>query len=206
MVVVAIGSVGTDPSARCTSSADAGRSSGSFAIKPATSAPSSTGTVGTSESTRGGVEWTCWYASDTASSPENGRRPTSIWNSTQPSEYRSARASTFPPVACSGAMYGGEPNVCPVRVSVASGRSKRAMPKSPILAASDGVRNTFDGFTSRCTMPRSCAAARPLAMSVATATARAGSTRPDPTSSRSSVVPSTNSITRYGRSASSPAS
>ena len=59
VVVGAIGSVGTNPSARCTSSADAGRSPGSFAIKPATSAPSSAGTVGTSESTRGGVEWTC---------------------------------------------------------------------------------------------------------------------------------------------------
>ena len=58
-------------------------------------------------------------------------------------------------------MYAGVPMIAPVRVSFAS--SPDATPKSTSFASSGCVssfprRITFDGFTSRCTIPASCAA------------------------------------------------
>ena len=78
----------------------------------------------------------------------------------------SLRASTVPPVACSGDMYAGVPATAPGRLSrargvsvVASSPSSRsacvsfARPKSSTLTTPSGVTMTFAGFRSRWTMP-----------------------------------------------------
>jgi hypothetical protein len=73
-------------------------------------------------------------------------------NRITPAEYRSLRASTGCPAACSGDMYSGVPKSEPVRVdpsvSVRSGRSL-AMPKSNTLACPPGVTKMLSGLRSR---------------------------------------------------------
>jgi hypothetical protein len=59
------------------------------------------------------------------------------------------------------------------------------------------VTKMFSGFRSRCTMPLSCAAARPRATCTACLTATAGSMLPDAIGARS-VVPSSSSVTTNG--------
>ena len=104
-------------------------------------------------------------------SPPKGRRPPSISYSTTPNEKRSLRASVAPPRACSGDMYATVPITTPgvvarLRVSPLDDSSVRtfAIPKSRILTTLSRVMNTFSGFRSRWTMPRSCAAASPRAI------------------------------------------
>ena len=72
-------------------------------------------------------------------------------------------------------MYAGVPTMAPVRVSFAS--SAAATPKSTSLTRNESppagelpTRSTFDGFTSRCTIPAACAAASASATSAATST------------------------------------
>ena len=87
-----------------------------------------------------------------ASGPESGLSPaTSAWR-THPSEKTSLRASTRPPLACSGDMYESFPFVTPS--CVFSRRScAKAMPKSLSFTSPSQLTSTFEGLTSRCTMP-----------------------------------------------------
>ena len=79
-----------------------------------------------------------------------------------PQEYRSARASTSSPTACSGAMYAGVPSDVPTCVSVPPGASvfetssALAIPKSVTTAVPEEM-STFSGLMSRWTIPCPCA-------------------------------------------------
>ncbi|WP_434097581.1 hypothetical protein [Streptomyces viridosporus] len=57
-----------------------------------------------------------------------------------------------------GGMQPGEPIDTPVDVRDAVPSGARAMPKS-MSSGPSRARRTFEGFTSRCTRPRSCTAA-----------------------------------------------
>ncbi len=69
-----------------------------------------------------------------------------------PIEYRSERASTGLPCACSGDRYCAVPITEPV--SVMSDAPARAIPKSVTLTRPSSSIITFCGLMSRCTMPR----------------------------------------------------
>ncbi len=84
----------------------------------------------------------------------NGGLPVSSSYSRHPAEYRSLRASTRSPLACSGDRYCAVPITCAVCVIVAwESLTALAMPKSITLTSLDRVSMTFPGLMSRCTMP-----------------------------------------------------
>ncbi len=61
--------------------------------------------------------WRCAPINPPVPLATNGSRPVTIWNSVQPSEYRSVRWSTTrAPSHCSGDMYCGVPRIVPVTV------------------------------------------------------------------------------------------
>src|SRR6266702_510588 len=74
-----------------------------------------------------------------------------------PSPHRSVSGPIWPPLACSGAMYQGEPTMMPLAVSFGSPCSW-AIPKSPSQTLPSSPTMTLAGLTSRCTMPARCAA------------------------------------------------
>ena len=101
-----------------------------------------------------GASPTCWYAIDTGVSPTNGGRPLSSSKSMQPAEYRSERASTVCPCACSGERYWAVPMTACVWVIVAlESAMARAIPKSMTLTDPSVPIMTFAGLMSRWTMP-----------------------------------------------------
>ncbi|PSK62813.1 hypothetical protein B0E53_05279 [Micromonospora sp. MH33] len=99
------------------------------------------------------------------------------------------------PVACSGEMYEAVPSTEPAAVSWPT-RSERAMPKSVSTSVPLGRTSRLPGFTSRCTMPFSCAACSASAACASRAMVRAGVSRPTRLSVEESASPSTYSITR----------
>ena len=146
-----------------------------------------------------------------ASAPGNARFPVSISNSTHPNAQMSARLSTVRPRACSGAMYGAVPRTTssPDRSSAAvivgeslAGDEGRVTPvsnalprpKSRIFTLPSGRTLMLAGLRSRCTMPCSCAASSPVAISIAMAIASSIAIGPLPIRSASSI-PGTSSIT-----------
>ena len=74
-----------------------------------------------------------------------------------------------------------------------------ASPKSATLMTLPAPSRTFSGLTSRCTMPASCAAARPASTPLMMSSASRGSSLPRARISSRSVWPGTYSMTRYGR-------
>ena len=139
--------------------------------------------------------------------PENGRRPEIISYSRQPNAKMSLRASASRPSSCSGAMYCSVPKISPRSVSGAEAVSCAAGSTMPWLAACSFARPksrsfgpvpvsmTLLGLRSRCTIPRSCAAASATATWVATS--RASSSGIGPRASRAArVSPSRCSMTR----------
>ena len=148
----------------------------------------------------------------------NARSPVSISKTTAPKAQMSARLSTGLPRACSGLMYAAVPRIIPASVdravsvgefiaSDAAGSGVRvlARPKSRILTRPSGVTLTLAGFKSRWTMPFSCAASRPRAISRARATTSSIGKPPVPPRARTlrpirsaSVSPSTSSMTSAG--------
>ncbi len=69
-------------------------------------------------------------------------------------EYRSLRASTFSPRACSGERYWAVPITAAVWVIVDElSEIARAMPKSITFTSPAGVSMTFPGLMSRWMMP-----------------------------------------------------
>lgn len=105
-----------------------------------------------------GSSWTTLYSSAAEVSPEKGGRPVAAYAGTAPGEKTSAAPVTPSPRTCSGGMQPGEPIDTPVDVRDAVPSGARAMPKS-MSSGPSRVRRTFEGFTSRCTSPRSCTAA-----------------------------------------------
>ena len=74
-------------------------------------------------------------------------------------------------------MYATVPTIIPCCVS-RERSSETARPKSPIFATPSEVSQTLPGLRSRCTMPRSCANARPRATPFAISSVRASGSGP----------------------------
>ena len=106
-VAPAIPVVSPPPRAACAASISSptppNRRAGSFAIPRSTTASSSGGIVGTNCDGAGGGRIRCAAIAATGSSSGNGSRPARHSNSTQASEYWSARPSTCSPDSRSGA-------------------------------------------------------------------------------------------------------
>ena len=72
-------------------------------------------------------------------------------------EYRSARASTDSPFACSGEKYAAVPTIAVVSATVEEeSDTARAIPKSMTLMRPESVIITLPGLMSRCTTPARC--------------------------------------------------
>lgn len=114
-------------------------------------------------------------------------------------EYRSERASTCSPLACSGERYWAVPITAAVWVIVMpESPMARAMPKSMTLTWPLRVSMTLAGLMSRWTMPARCEYSSAWRMPMVISSVRSGSSlRPEWSSSRS-VEPSTYSMTMYG--------
>ena len=134
-----------------------------------------------------------------------GPCPSTAAYSVAPSAHTSEAGEASSPRACSGEKYAGVPVTIPDWVSVAS-PWVRAMPKSEILARSSSVTRMFPGLTSRCTVPRACAAASPSATWAPIHAARSGGSGPSAATICDSVRPGTYSITSQMWSPSSIAS
>ena len=121
-----------------------------------------------------------------------------ISNATQPAEYRSERASTSCPVACSGERYCAVPTTACVCVVLAEVSVRaRAMPKSITFTWPSSETMMLAGLMSRCAMPREWA--KPSAVSSPSSQPRAVDTLTSPSPSRSfTVLPEMNSMTRNG--------
>ncbi len=139
--------------------------------------------------------------------PANGDRPEIISYSRQPNAKMSLRASASPPSSCSGAMYCSVPRISPRSVSGPATVSRAAGSRMPWLAACSFARPksssfgpplvsmTLPGLRSRCTIPRSCAAASATAISLPSSSA-SSSGRRSRASRAASVSPSRYSMTR----------
>ncbi len=185
-------------SVSATSRALSGRSPGSRAMQPSTSAAISSGRSGRRVRGSGGGLVRRAVAMRNDESACQGSSSVSISNSVTPRAYRSARPSTFrSPSTCSGAMYAGVPTAPPtVLPSEGSSMWVRAIPKSvtttrPLLSSI-----TLSGFRSRCTTPASCAAERAAHVAWAMESARATDSAPARASNIESGSPSTYSIVR----------
>ena len=101
--------------------------------------------------------------------PRAGRRPTR----------RRSAAPPVLPLSRSGEMYASVPGTSPAAVSVSSSVT-RARPKSRSLTEmpAPSASRTFDGLTSRWTIPRAWACARPSRICAAASTAAASSSSP----------------------------
>jgi len=168
----------------CTSRAVWQRSFTSFSRQRLMASPSRRGKLPLSSVTAGGWSLSIDAISAAEVSPRNGRLPVAISYSTTPSENTSVRWSNGRPSTCSGDMYGTVPRTCPSWVIHASvGRAVAstsstveeclARPKSSTFTCLSVVTMTLAGFKSRCTMPRSCAAATASASGTAIASSSA---------------------------------
>ena len=118
-----------------------------------------------------------YMADSTLSEVSYGGRPVRAWYSVAPSDQTSLASVAGWPEATSGARYAGDPVTTPDAVIVES--RARAMPKSASFAVPSWVTSTFEGLTSRCTMPAACAAASASATCARSAAASSGSRPPD---------------------------
>src|SRR5262249_51738722 len=114
--------------ARPRSPADGYRSSGAFASALASTRSNSAGTPSDDGRGGGSLRWASIVAGTVPCA--NGGPPVSAANSTQPSEYTSARASVRPPRSCSGEQYSTVPIQCPDSVMPVSVPTRRVSPKS----------------------------------------------------------------------------
>ena len=129
--------------------------------------------------------------------PQNGWVPESASQSITPTAQTSLATLASAPPSRSGEMYASVPGTSPTAVSV-SASSNCASPKSRTRTAtsSDSSRRTFDGLTSRCTMPRRWACASPSRTCAAASTAAASLSSSRRIASRS-VLPRTYSYAMY---------
>ena len=120
-----------------------------------------------------------------------------------PTEYRSERASTPRPSACSGERYCGVPTTMPVCViDVTPDCMARAMPKSITLTTPRLVIITLPGLMSRWTRPISWLVSSAASTSAVTLSALSAGIAPccatSDWSTEPSGCPSTYSMTMYG--------
>ncbi len=186
------------------------RSFGFFFRARATSASIAGVTERLMEDGATGSSCTCAYAMASGESASNGIRPVSSWKSMMPTEYRSDRASTPRPSACSGERYWGVPTTMPVCViEVTPDCMARAMPKSITLTRPRLVIITLPGLMSRWTRPISWLTSSAASTSAVTFSALSAGIAPYWRTSASSMepsgCPSTYSMTMYGITAASPA-
>ncbi len=179
------------------------RSLGFFFSARATSASTAGGSERLTDEGATGSSWTCAYAMASGESASNGRRPVVSWNSMMPTEYRSERASTPRPRACSGDRYCGVPTTMPVCViEVTPDCMARAMPKSMTLTTPRLVIITLPGLMSRWTRPISwlisSAASTSAVIFSALSAGIAPCCRTSSSSTEPSGRPSTYSMTMYG--------
>ena len=114
-------------------------------------------------------------------------------------EYRSERASTCSPLACSGERYWAVPMTAAVCVIVMpESPMARAMPKSITLTWPVRVSMTLAGLMSRWTIWARCEYSRAWRIPTVISSVRSGSSRRPECSSSRRVDPSTYSITMYG--------
>ena len=104
------------------------------------------------------------------------------------------RASAGLPSACSGERYFAVPSTG-APVVIASPEAARAIPKSMTFTSPFGPSMMLAGFTSRWTIPFSCANSSAAAARSAISAARAGGSGPLAASSSATVRPWTCSIT-----------
>ena len=122
----------------------------------------------------------------------------SISNNTTPVEYRSVRASTVSPLACSGEKYDAVPRIAVVCATVVDeSETARAMPKSMTFTWPVVVIMMLPGLMSRCTTPARCEYSSAVSTPSMTRTAAAGSSGPSWMMSLSRR-PSTNSMMMNG--------
>ena len=150
---------------------------------------------GMSGGSGGGASRTCFIAISSGFSPSNGRRPARHWKATTPSAYTSESGLAPCPAACSGEMYDAVPSTEPGWVSCPT-IAERAIPKSVSTSVPLGRTSRLPGFTSRWTMPFSCAACSASAAWAISAIVRPGVSRPTRARVRESASPSMYSITR----------
>ncbi|GAA3300341.1 hypothetical protein GCM10020295_40840 [Streptomyces cinereospinus] len=186
------------------------RSFGFFLSARAISASTAGGSERLIEDAAGGSSCTCAYAMASGESASNGNRPVTSWNSMMPTEYRSERASTPRPSACSGERYCGVPTTMPVWViEVTPDCMARAMPKSMTLTTPRLVTITLPGLMSRWTRPISWLTSSAASTSAVTFNALSTGIAPYCRTSWSSTEPSgrpsTYSMTMYGVGMPSPA-
>ncbi len=179
------------------------RSFGFFFSARATSASTAGGSARLTEEGATGSSCTCAYAMASGESASNGSRPVTSWNSMMPTEYRSERASTPRPRACSGERYCGVPTTMPVWViEVTPDCMARAMPKSMTLTTPRLVIITLPGLMSRWTSPFSWLISRAASTSAVTFRALSAGIAPycrmSSSSTEPSGRPSTYSMTMYG--------
>ncbi len=179
------------------------RSFGFLRRARATSASTAGGRARLIEEGATGSSWTCAYAMASGESASNGSRPVTSWNSMMPTEYRSERASTPRPSACSGERYCGVPTTMPVCVmDVTPDCMARAMPKSMTLTTFRFVIITLPGLMSRWTRPSSWLISSAASTSAVIRRALSAGIAPYCRTSASrtapSGCPSTYSMTMYG--------
>ncbi len=124
----------------------------------------------------------------------NGGSPSTVKYSSAPSAHRSVAGVMSLPVACSGAMYDGEPTMRPVMVTRDSSRMV-ATPKSVSLARSPSSTRTLAGFTSRWTTPARWAASSAVSTWRPRRAARSCDSGPASATSSARLGPSTSSMT-----------
>ena len=179
-------------SVSASSAAPAGRRIGSLASIDRTSAPSSLSTLAGSA----GTGWlTCATAMSTGVGPVKGRRPTSDSYATMPSAYTSEAGVAGLPIACSGDRYWAVPMTIPVAV-IGTWFDASETPKSVSFTPPVRDSRMLPGFTSRCTTPASCAAARPRAALVRMGTRRWACSTGSRSSRSDMGSPITSSMTR----------
>ena len=166
-----------------------GRPAGSFVNRRAM-----IGASGPERSWARGASWTTAVAVARAVPSRNGGSPSTMKYSSAPSAHRSVAGVMSPPVACSGAMYDGEPTMRPVFVTRDSSRMV-ATPKSVSLALSSWSTRTLAGFTSRWTTPARCAASSAVSTCRPRRAARSWGSGPSSATSWARLGPSTSSMT-----------
>lgn len=101
----------------------------------------------------------CSTANGLSPSPHGGP-PVAAAYRVEPNAKTSEADSEASPRATSGARYAGVPAMKPEAVTVTS-PTAREIPKSVIFTVPSSDISRFAGFTSRCTMPTSCAPPTP---------------------------------------------
>ncbi|CAM3799824.1 hypothetical protein ISCU110981_17230 [Isoptericola cucumis] len=178
--------------------AEANRRAGFLAIARATNRSTAAGTAARRADGAGTGAWTWARRTSAGRDRSNGGCPVSAKYASAPTEYRSLRASSGLPWACSGDMYAAEPATRSPSPSPPPGAARpRSSSPTVMLPSSRESITTLRGLTSRCTRPASCTA--PSASSSPPTTASAsGHGRPCPDARSDSGTPGSRRMRSHG--------